>query len=183
MSRRGIIALLVWAVVVIVPGKVYTNNIIKPSTYKGSEITFTAEKGYYIDLETTVPVRINVASPEYFHFVQANTDIYGIPETPPLNYSGTKYFFLDAQLGKGRLEVVEVEGSSISIKLVGEESFSIVYSPTTETVNDAIVDGTFFAFLLLVAGLLIWEVGLMPISEIAFEVLSNRGTTNCVSIL
>ena len=131
--------LWIWTVLVISITVLILQLILATRTYSGSEIAFMATSDHYIDLDTTNPIDIEAADSEYFQFVQGETYIYGIPETPPLDYVSDKYYRLEAQLQKGRWLVAE--GSSISIELMNDKSFDVTYFPTKDKISDTIIMG------------------------------------------
>jgi len=75
---------------------------------------------------------------------------------PPLDYAGDEYFRLEAQLQKGRWEVAE--GFSISIELVGEETFNVTYFPKRDTVTLDILVGVVISLVVWVGGIAIGAI-------------------------
>lgn len=153
MSKGAKIAVGIWTLVVLVAAGAILYSGLKTRTYSGREVAFTASSGRYVDVNTANPVRIEAADSAYFRIVQGETHLYGVPETPPLDYAGYEYFRLEAQLQEGRWKVAE--GSSISLELVGEEPFSVTYFPTSATVNQDILLGVIFGSLVWVVGFLV----------------------------
>ncbi|MCH7730406.1 hypothetical protein IID21_02620 [Patescibacteria group bacterium] len=156
MSKGAKTGLWIWSVVVlVVTGAILYSNL-KIRTYSGKEVAFTTSSGWYVDVNTVNPIRIEAADSVYFRIVQGETHLYGVPETPPLDYAGDEYFRLEAQLQEGRWKVAD--GSSISIELIGEETFSVTHFPTTITVTSDIVVGAVIGLVVLLVGFLIGAV-------------------------
>jgi hypothetical protein len=119
--------------------------------YSGNDVTFLTSEGRHIDINSTNPIHIYAADSEYFRIVQGETQLYGVPEKPPLDYEYNEYFRLDDQLQGGKWEVVE--GSDVSVELVGEESFTITSFCTSDHVVDTV-------FVVTLVGLIVWLLGI-----------------------
>ena len=153
MSRGAKVVFLAWALGVLVIATALVYSSLKPRTFSGSEVRLSARSGRYLEVKTTSPIQIEAADSEYFRIVQGETHLYGVPETPPLDYGSDKYFRFDSQLQNGRWEVAE--GSSISLELNGEQPFTVTCFPTSGTIADTILVGVLLSFFVWLVGLLL----------------------------
>lgn len=146
MSFGKIVGFLIRTIIIIVVGLgIYCLSI--PVTYEGNTISLNATSGMYLDVYTEGTVQINAISSEYFRLIQGETHLYGIPETPPLDYKGNEYFVLKGEVEKARYLVKD--GNNITFKFIGESEFSIIRSHTKTGIWIRVVAGLFLAILLL----------------------------------
>ena len=144
-----------WTLVILAVAGVLVYFTLRTRTYAGTEMTFKLKSGWCMDIAAKSPIRFSAADSRYFRIVQGETQMFGVPETPPLDYQGDDYFFLEGKIQKGRWKVAD--GSSISLKLVAEEPFTVSYFPTVVT---AFLD----TLLVLLIGCLVWIVVFMIIA-------------------
>jgi len=88
MYKGQKVAFWMWTLVVLVVAGAILYSSLRTRTYSGREVAFTARSGRYVDVNTANPIRIEAADSMYFRFVQGETHMYGVPETPPFGLRG-----------------------------------------------------------------------------------------------
>ena len=141
---KGWIAFIVWTGVVIAITSGIVIGTLKPRKFDGDTVSLTASNGWFLDVKTEESVRIKAADSEYFRISHKDTQLYGVPQPPPLDYKGEDYFHLESQMKGGTWEVLD--GSSVSIKLTGK-AFGVIVAPTELTTARTIINTSFLAFL------------------------------------
>lgn len=143
------VAFWIWTMFVVLAASALFYSSVKSRNFDGTEVAFVASSGWNLDVNTVEPLQFEAADSEYFRLTKGDSNLFGVPTSPPLDYTDSEYFYLKTQLSNGRWNVAN--GSSISLELTSENPFSVSYSPTEATVVSNIL---FYA----VAAMILWLI-------------------------